>query len=118
MSDSRLVFSTDPKFNQKCSRCKELISECTCAKEPDTGKKFIAVLRIEKAGRGGKTVTIADGLPKVEIFLKDWTKKLKNRCGTGGTYRLDGKEGLIEIQGDRREEIRQFFTTMGVRTKG
>jgi len=119
MSDSRLVYSTDPKLNEKCPKCKEVKSECTCPKhEPKSASKFIAVLRIEKSGRGGKTVTVIDGLPKLEIYLKEWTKLLKNKCGSGGTYRLDGKEGLIEIQGDKRDLIRDFFHSKNIQTKG
>lgn len=79
---------------------------------------FVAVLRIEKAGRGGKTVTVIDGLPKTEPFLKETTKKLKNRCGSGGTYSLEGREGVIEIQGDKRELVRAYFAAEGVKTKG
>jgi len=118
MSDHRLVYSTDPKLNQKCPKCKELVPACTCPKGAPSLSKFVAILRIEKSGRGGKTVTVIDGLPKVEIFLKEWTKELKNRCGSGGTYKLDGKEGLIEIQGDKRELIRTYFEKKNVRVKG
>src|ERR1700733_12696910 len=102
MSDSKLVYSTDPALNQKCPKCKNLSAECVCPKQIDLkARNFVAVLRIEKAGRGGKTVSIIDGLPKVNVFLKDLTRKLKNRCGSGGTYLMDGKEGKIEIQGDK-----------------
>lgn len=119
MSDSRLVYSTDPKLNRPCPKCRELLAACTCPK--DTGKeppKFFALLRIEKSGRGGKTVTVIDGLPKLEIRLKDWTRALKNKCGSGGTYRMDGKEGMIEIQGDKRDLVRAYFESIYIRTKG
>lgn len=79
---------------------------------------FIATLRIETQGRGGKTVTVVDNLPKVNVFLKELTKTLKNRCGSGGTYLMDGKEGKIEIQGDKRELIRQILAQEGIRAKG
>ena len=116
---SKLVYSTDPKLNQKCARCKELTSECTCETDARIkGYKFIAILRIEKQGRGGKTVTVIDELPKNEIFLKEWTTKLKKKCGTGGTYLMDGKEGVIEIQGDKRDSIRTIFTQSGIKFKG
>lgn len=119
MSDSKLVYSTDPKLNQKCPRCGELQSACRCPKEPDLKTyKFVVHLRIEKQGRGGKTVTVLDGLPKVNVFLSDLTKKLKNRCGSGGTFSLEGKEGRIEIQGDKREQIRAILTELNIRTKG
>jgi len=80
--------------------------------------KFVAKLRMEKSGRGGKTVTVIDELPKQELFLKELTKKLKTKAGSGGTYRMDGKEGLIEIQGDKRDLIRKFLEKEGIRFKG
>lgn len=79
---------------------------------------WVAIFRIEKSGRGGKTVTVIDNLPKQEIFLKDLCKELKNKCGTGGTYLMSGKEGLIEIQGDKREQIKAIFDKKGFKYKG
>lgn len=115
----RLVYSTDPKLNQQCPKCKERVAACTCTKEVAIQSRgFFAKLRIEKQGRGGKTVTVVDGLPKVNVFLKDLTKKLKNACGSGGTFSLEGKEGVIEIQGDKREQIRTLLEKEGIRTKG
>lgn len=119
MKDTKLVYSTDPNLMQKCRKCKELISECLCQPESDLKTyKFIAVLRIERSGRAGKTVTVIDQLPKSEIFLKDLTTKLKKKCGSGGTYLMDRKEGVIEIQGDKRELIRDLLIKEGIRSKG
>lgn len=81
-------------------------------------KNFKAILRVESSGRGGKTVTVIDGLPKLKPFLEALTKLLKNRCGSGGTYRMDGKEGLIEIQGDKRELVRGVLTEQGITVRG
>ena len=117
--DTRLVYSTDPALNQKCPRCKELLPECTCTPEVDPkAYKFIAILRIEKSGRSGKTVTVIDQLPKNEVFLKNLTTLLKKKCGSGGTYLMDGKEGKIEIQGDKREMIRTVLMKENIRSKG
>jgi len=119
MKDTKLVYSTDPKLNRRCLKCKELVSECVCEPEVDPKSyKFVAVLRIEKSGRAGKTVTVIDQLPKSEIFLKDLTTKLKKKCGSGGTYLMDKKEGVIEIQGDKRELIREFLAKEGIKSKG
>lgn len=119
MTDDKLVYSTDPKLNQKCAKCRELLSSCTCRPEPDLKtSRFVALLRIEKQGRSGKTVTVIDGLPKVNIFLKELTRDLKNRCGSGGTFSLDGREGKIEIQGDKRDLIRTILEARQIRTKG
>ena len=115
----RLVYSSDPELNKKCPKCKEVVSECTCEKEVDPKSyKFVAVLRIEKQGRGGKTVTVIDRLPKNEIFLKDLTTKLKKRCGSGGTYLMDGKDGVIEIQGEKKDIIKEVLTKEGISSKG
>jgi translation initiation factor 1 len=117
--DSRLVYSTDPALMRKCPKCRELETSCICPTEVDaTTYKFVAKLRIEKSGRGGKTVTVIDELPKNELFLKDWTTRLKKKCGSGGTYLMEGKEGAIEIQGDKRELIRAALTSAGIRFKG
>ena len=117
--DFRLVYSSDPKLNLKCPKCKELVSECTCPKEVDVKDyKFVAVLRMEKSGRGGKTVTVIDQLPNNEIFLRELTTKLKKKCGSGWTYLLDKKEGVIEIQGDKRDLIRELLAKENIKNKG
>ena len=116
---TRLVYSTDPELNKKCPKCKEVVSECTCEPEVDPKSyKFVAVLRMEKQGRGGKTVTVIDQLPKNEIFLKNLTTLLKKKCGSGVTYLMDGKEGVIEIQGDKRDLIRPILLKEGIKSKG
>lgn len=118
-SITRLVYSTDPKQNEKCPKCKELISECRCEKEPELKTyKFVAKLRIEKAGRGGKTVTVIEDLPKIDHFLKELTTAIKKKCGTGGTYLMDRKEGVIEIQGDKKEAIKDLLTKRNIKFKG
>ena len=119
--DTKLVYSTDPAQNQKCAKCKELISECDCPAEigRDQAKasRFVAILRIEKANRGGKTVTVIDGLPKSELYLRELTTALKKKCGSGGTYVMDGRDGVIEIQGDKRELIRAHLEKQGIKHK-
>jgi translation initiation factor 1 len=117
--EGRLVYSTDPELNRKCPKCKEVVSECTCVPEVDPKSyKFVAVLRIEKQGRGGKTVTVIDRLPKNEIFLKDLTTKLKKKCGSGGTYLTTGKDGIIEIQGEKKELVKEVLAKEGIQSKG
>ena len=66
----------------------------------------VDILRV-KAGRGGKTVTVVKnfvgiGLPEKEQLAK----AMQRACGTGGTV----KNGQIEIQGDKREEIARILT--------
>ena len=66
----------------------------------------------QKAGRGGKTVTVVKnfvgiGLPEKEQLAT----KMKARCGTGGTV----KNGQIEIQGDKREDVAGILREAGFR---
>src|SRR6476646_4902636 len=66
----------------------------------------------QKAGRGGKTVTVVTnfvgiGLPEKEKLAKQMQKS----CGTGGTV----KEGRIEIQGDKRNEVAKILEEAGFR---
>jgi translation initiation factor 1 len=71
-------------------------------------------IRIEKAGRKGKTVTVVESLPRNPAFLKDLAGELKRSCGSGG------KAGAthIEIQGDHREKIRADLRARGWIVKG
>ena len=114
---AKLVYSSDPAANEKCPKCKEIKAACTCVPEGKVSK-FIAVLRLEKQGRGGKTVTVIDRLPKQELYLKELCTELKKKCGTGGTYITTGMDGVIEIQGDHREKIRAVFAARGIQVKG
>ncbi len=119
MSDARIVYSSDPKMNEKCPKCKELIISCRCSKAEDASSfKGPVGLRIEKGGRGGKIVTVIDRFPKNEDYLKNLTAILKKKCGSGGTYSLEGKSGIIEIQGDKRDMLRSLLLKEGLEVKG
>lgn len=106
----RLVYSTDPKEQQKCPKCKELLVNCHCQPDIIDHSLIKANLRLETAGRKGKSVTVVELLPKNEVWLKTLTRDLKKACGSGGTCEIRGeKGGVIEIQGDKRDQIRYFF---------
>jgi len=49
------------------------------------------------------------GVPLEGNDLKKLAKKLKQKCGTGGTI----KSGTIEIQGDHREVLKQELLQLG-----
>lgn len=80
--------------------------------------EFTAHLRIEKAGRGGKIVTLVEKLPRSYPFLENLARKLKTKCGSGGTYRLGLHDGIIEIQGDKRDQIRKIFLEEKIQFNG
>jgi len=77
-------------------------------------ERIVAKLRLEKSGRGGKSVTVVDGLPRNEAFLAELARDLKRALGTGGAVR----EGAVEIQGDRREAVRAKLAGKGWTIQG
>lgn len=119
MSNTRLVFSTDPKDNIRCARCKELQAECRCRKEDSVQEgQFTVIFRLEKGGRGGKVVTVMEGFPRNDEYLKSLAKEFKAKCGVGGTHILSEKCGIIEIQGDKREPLKRILEGKKIKFKG
>lgn len=116
--NTKLVWSDDPKDKERVESKGAKKKSDQAPMETVQSRNWVAVFRLEKAGRNGKTVTVIDQLPKQEIFLRDLCKELKSKCGTGGTYSTEGKEGLIEIQGDKRDAIKAIFDKKNIRYKG
>ena len=70
-------------------------------------------IRRESKGRGGKAVTVIEGIPEHPDKLKLICKQLKQRCGVGGAV----KGAQLEIQGDQRPTCKQHLETMGYRVR-
>ena len=67
-------------------------------------------IRRETGGRGGKTVTVADGFVGIGLPEKEQlAKKIRGACGCGGTV----KDGAIVIQGDQRDTIARILAEAG-----
>src|SRR5512140_3842106 len=113
-SNSRLVYSS--AAGRVCPKCGQPERGCTCGEKPHerVPDRPVAKLRVEKAGRGGKTVTVVFGLPRNEAFLKELAQELKRACGTGGTATDDG----VELQGDIRDRVRERLREKGFQVKG
>lgn len=115
-SNARLVYSTGG--GDVCPRCGWPQQNCKCstrgAAQDAVPSKIVAKLRMEKKGRGGKTVSVVYDLPRNEPFLKDLCQELKRACGTGGTV----QDNTIELQGDLRDRIRECLTKKGYVVKG
>jgi translation initiation factor 1 len=73
---------------------------------PDDG-----VLRVGCERRRGGSVTLVYGLAPGE--LEPVATELKRRCGTGGTF----KNGIVELQGDRRDAVLAYLAERGRRAK-
>ena len=71
----------------------------------------VDVVRQRSAGSGGWS-TIAKNFVGISVEEKNSLKKtMQKRCGVGGTL----KNGTIEIQGDKREEMRDILESAGFR---
>ena len=112
--NARPVYSTGA--GRMCPRCGWPENNCQCSKkaEDPIPSRIVAKLRMEKKGRGGKTVTVIDGLPKNAAFLKELSQELKRVCGTGGTV----VDGGVELHGDLRERVRDVLAQKGFVVKG
>jgi len=112
--NNRTVYSTSQ--GRICPDCGNPIQVCTCKKKkssPSIKRDGIVRLRIERKGRGGKSVTLVEGLPADEVLLKDLAKELKRICGSGGSV----KNGVIEIQGDVRDTALKILKDKGYTVK-
>jgi translation initiation factor 1 len=112
--NARIVYSS--AAGRICRGCGQPERGCKCglAASQPVPVRPVAKLRMEKAGRGGKTVTVVFGLPNNAAFLKDLSQELKRACGTGGTATEDG----VELQGDLRERVREYLIHKGFAVKG
>jgi translation initiation factor 1 len=112
----RLVYSTDT--GRVCPGCGWPVRDCKCSSRAGSQSvpsgKITAKLRMEKKGRGGKSVTVIAGLPNNADFLDTLCKDLKRTCGTGGTVAGD----TIELQGDLRDRVREFLVKKSFTVKG
>ena len=71
----------------------------------------VDILR-QTAHRGGKTVTVVTGFVAMGQTEKEQlAKEMQKACGVGGTV----KDGRIEIQGDKREEVARILAKAGFR---
>lgn len=74
-----------------------------------SGRGRVDIVR-QTAHRGGKGVTVAKNFKGIALAEKqELAKKIQKACGVGGTV----KGGNIEIQGDKREEVKRILTEAG-----
>ena len=70
-----------------------------------------AVVRMERAGRGGKEATVIEQLALQPIEREAWLKALKAALGCGGSLEGD----TIMLQGDQRDRLVSMLQKMGVK---
>jgi translation initiation factor 1 len=70
-----------------------------------------AVVRMERAGRRGKEVTVVEHLELGATEREAWLKELKSALGCGGALEDDA----LVLQGDLRERAAKWLEKKGVR---
>ncbi len=77
--------------------------------QKNTTRGRVDIIR-STAHRGGKGVTVVKNFIGISLAEKqELAKKIQKFCGVGGTV----KDGNIEIQGDKREEVKRILTEAG-----
>lgn len=99
-----IVYSTNPDFNPE----EEKFESVTLPPQQQNLKVLI-----DRKNRSGKTVTLVTGFIGTENDLNQLGKKLKSKCGTGGSV----KNGEILIQGEFREKIFEILVSDGYKVK-
>ncbi len=99
-----MVYSTnkDLDFN------KDLQEEDTLI--PKEQKLYVS---LDKKQRKGKAVTLIEGFVGAEDDLQELGKKLKAKCGVGGS----AKDGEILVQGDQRDKVQAMLVELGFNVK-
>lgn len=96
-----IVYSTRPDFDYETEHEEEM----------ETAPKEKQMLRVslDKRNRNGKMVTLITGFTGSEADLQELGRRLKVKCGVGGT----AKEGEIVIQGDFRKRVLELLLQDG-----
>lgn len=105
---SRLVYSTDRPVPRK-----EPPSEKRPAAPGQPKQQQRVTIRLERKGRGGKAVSLIEGLQLGVKEREALLKQLKAKLGAGGTIR----DEVIEIQGDHRDAVAAQLEALGYRPK-
>ena len=102
MSDNSIVYSTD---KGRINPTQTLISR-------PKGDGLIRIQR-QTSGRKGKGVCVITGFDIDHTQLLQLAAELKKRCGCGGAV----KDGVIEIQGDKRDLLKSLLEDKGFKVK-
>lgn len=101
-----VVYSTDPDFTYASDESDEQDADLLPSQQN-------LRVSLDKKQRGGKAVTLVTGFIGSEDALVALGKRLKQKCGVGGSV----KEGVVLIQGDFRNQVMELLSGEGYRVK-
>ena len=104
---SKLVYSTDKLISRRETPAGNSVNPM----QESAHQRVI--VRLDRKGRGGKSVTVVEGLQLSRKNIEALLKELKAGLGAGGTV----KEMSLEIQGDHCDALIKALTKMGYRPK-
>ena len=111
MGKDKIIYSTNPDFHENCPDCENPVDECVCNSEgASNSPRGVVYIKREVKGRKGKSVTT---ISNIGGDVKNIQKDLQKLCGAGGTV----KNGIIEIQGDHRNKIKDHLEKSGLQVK-
>lgn len=104
---TKLVYSTGKLISRKERPAEDSIKP---ALNPSQQK---VIVRLDRKQRGGKSVTVIEGLLIPIKDMEALLKQLKAGLGTGGTV----KDSSLEIQGDHCDALIATLANMGYKPK-
>lgn len=101
---------TDVVYSTATGRIK---AEPTAQRQGEAYADGALRIKRETKGRGGKTVLTISGLTATSAELTALCTELKKKCACGGAV----KDGVIEIQADKREFVAELLQQKGYKVK-
>lgn len=125
---TRLFAGTPFDIPPTCDLCGQKESECKCTPQQKAEaeaeqqrqadrlppEKQTARVRLDRR-KGGRTVTLVEGLTSRANDLPELLGKLQSACGAGGTVKK--VDDLIELQGDHVDLVRRKLGEIGYRLR-
>lgn len=102
-ANARLVYSTGSPAPEPAD-----------AERPASASTRAGGIRLRLDRRASdRVVTVVTGLPGTPKEIAALARALKAACGAGGTV----KDGVLELQGDHRDEVEAALAGRGLRSK-
>ncbi|MHB0996648.1 MAG: hypothetical protein ACYC2I_09795 [Elusimicrobiales bacterium] len=113
--NDRLVYSTGPDGTVNCPNCGRTPCECAEGLAGEVRKRTqTEPVRVcfRRTGKGSG-MTLVEKLPMHPAGKEELLSKFKKRLGAGGAV----KNGVLEIQGDRRDFVKKELEAAGYKVR-